>query len=801
MNGSGLAHIARRSAWFDALLAALATVSVALPITTVLRTNDWLWTAVVVVSAIAVAGIILRALRTPPTLVVLIQAAVWLASMLWLFLPDTLWYGLPTTASVDVIGAHLAEAASTLQTYAAPAPVNDGVAFMVVALVGLTALSVDSIAVTGNAPAVAGVPLAAAFMVPVSNSGAALPVHFFILSAMLWLALVAAQHIRTIGAWSSLRLRVGEIQWGQRGLAAAISSVVVAAAVGAALAVPHLPPTFLADGLGRNEQGNRIGGGDGGHGSVSFAETMDLSQDLASQSTDPVLRYTTDARRPAPLRVTASSEFSNGVWQAPQYGDRDRGSGVFSIPTEPPQSSWSNTAQISVVENSMEPPFLAVPDLAISADLGVGWRYDADTAALRVEATPDRYTTTYLATDLQDIDPAEMGEGPTSGDVSSAYLRLDPVSADRITAMAAELTDGTSSQLGAANAIQAHLRSSAYTYSLTLAPGVEDSDPITHFLDTRRGYCTQFATAMVMMARAEGIPARMAVGFLPGDLSPDGTRTVLANDAHAWPELYLDNLGWTRFEPTPGARSGIPPQYSLGNPDADPTEPTSPTETTTPTPTPVEPEDPELPQEQPSAQGAGDGPSWFSQVLPFVLITLGVVAVLAALLAVFAWGGARYREAELRRARTSTDTIEGAWVMLQRCLADLGIPAPPRRSPRQMYDFYRAHTSLGTGGQDRLRRMTDRLERVRYAEPTDAGGLVGSMTPSADDLRADVRAISAEVAGSLSGRTRMRARLLPPSGRAHLRAVLARGDGMPSEDATTPADTDAALSRDQPARR
>ena len=86
---------------------------------------------------------------------------------------------------------------------------------------------------------------------------------------------------------------------------------------------------------------------------------------------------------------------------------------------------------------------------------------------------------------------------------------------------------------------------------------------------TKQGYCVQFATAMIMMARSAGIPARMAIGFLPGSAT-QGVWTVTAADAHAWPELYLDGIGWTRFEPTPAVRSGAPPVYASDLPVGDP---------------------------------------------------------------------------------------------------------------------------------------------------------------------------------------------------------------------------------------
>ena len=93
-------------------------------------------------------------------------------------------------------------------------------------------------------------------------------------------------------------------------------------------------------------------------------------------------------------------------------------------------------------------------------------------------------------------------------------------------------------------------------------------EPIRNFYETRRGYCVQFATAMIMMARAQGIPARMAIGFLPGQAAGTDKYIVKASDAHAWPELFFQGYGWLRFEPTPGARAGTPPPYAVLGSDA-----------------------------------------------------------------------------------------------------------------------------------------------------------------------------------------------------------------------------------------
>jgi transglutaminase-like putative cysteine protease len=87
------------------------------------------------------------------------------------------------------------------------------------------------------------------------------------------------------------------------------------------------------------------------------------------------------------------------------------------------------------------------------------------------------------------------------------------------------------------------------------------SDALRRFvLETKTGYCEYYATAMAVMLRATGIPARVSVGFLPGTLTTPAdpavgrdadTYTVSTSDAHAWVEVLFPRFGWIRFEPTP----------------------------------------------------------------------------------------------------------------------------------------------------------------------------------------------------------------------------------------------------------
>lgn len=101
-----------------------------------------------------------------------------------------------------------------------------------------------------------------------------------------------------------------------------------------------------------------------------------------------------------------------------------------------------------------------------------------------------------------------------------------------------------------------------YTYTTNPGKTPVGKDFITYFLmESRKGYCTSFASAAVMLLRESGIPARYAAGLTVGSdelhgapLSADGLRQYSINDhhAHAWAEVYVDGLGWRPVEMTPG---------------------------------------------------------------------------------------------------------------------------------------------------------------------------------------------------------------------------------------------------------
>ena len=759
-----------RGLWVEALIAALATLAVAWPLTALLRENTWLPPAIAMVGLIAVGGAILRTLDVWPSLVALGQLLLGVGGVLMTFLRETLWRGLlPTTDTLDGAAALLQQAGTVLQTYAAPAPTTEGVTFLVVSVITLTAISVDSMAVTGRSPAAAGIPLAAAFLVSVSNTGRAMEPWYFLAAGLLWLVMIAQQSHRVTSGWSSANRQ--EARGGQdvstgphssRRLAQLLGAGTLLVAIVGASALPHLPPTFLGDGLARNPDARTVGG-DQSQGDVAFTETMDPAQDLRSQSQAPVLRYRTTGIAMEPLRVTATERFADGRWQAPE-----RLSAALlpvNSPLPPPRGVADDvdvsTYQTQVLDNQLAPPHLAAPGPLVELELGGGdYRFDPTDSTPVLQGRAPTYTAVYQTPTPGEQLPDHVGSAPADpANFSADLLAVDPASADAIASLSEQVVGDEDNALQAAIRMQEHFRQPGlYTYSLELTPAAEvgASDPISAFVTSRRGYCVQFAQTMVMMARHEGIPARMAVGFLPGTRQTDGSRTVVVADAHTWPELWISGMGWTRFEPTPGARVSSTPPWTRAPADSDAAP-----ETAQPAPDPV----PELPE--PVAEATAPEQSWVDDLrdlLPTIGAVVGLALVLALLMTVVPLIGRRYRERGLRDAEDPAGRVEGHWTVLTRSLADLGVDEPPARSPRVMRSHYERQTVLASPAQDALARAATTLERSRYA-PT------GTLTEvEAERMGRDVDEVVHGVRQATPWNMRANAALLPGSGLEGIRA-------------------------------
>ena len=130
-----------------------------------------------------------------------------------------------------------------------------------------------------------------------------------------------------------------------------------------------------------------------------------------------------------------------------------------------------------------------------------------------------------------------------------------PAVSEELNVLLEETLAGAESSYEKLQRIEALLSGMEYTKKPgVLPPEVNSASAFLDYLvlQTKRGYCTHFATAFVLMARAEGIPARYVQGYSFPVTS--GITNVMSDQAHAWPEAYLEGIGWIVFEPTPGSR-------------------------------------------------------------------------------------------------------------------------------------------------------------------------------------------------------------------------------------------------------
>ncbi len=739
----------------EGVLAATAAVLACLPLASLFTSATWLRPALVCVLVVAGTGMLARRVTRSSALVVVIQLVVLVETLAVVYGQGHLWYGLPRLDTVLAFNTLLYDARVTVTQFAAPAPTSRGVALALGMIVSLVALAVDATAVTRRAPALAGLPLLAAYLVTASNSGDPLPWLSFVAPAAAWLVLLAHQGIGGMKRWGSVtpvsdphgRAPAGDATRGFVDAARVLGATAIVAALVVPMVTPHLPTRFLIEGLGRTDTGEGPPGG----GEVRLSTSIDLSRSLRSQSTRPVLTYRTNDPDPGPLRVAVLSRFADGIVvpsrepdvapqedfavPAPAGLDRTR-FGQGGVPTY----------RIEVDDNKLLPPQLAAPAPVLRGDLGgTRWSVDRD-GVVRVTARTPSYAVDYAGVDPPRSLLAGSGSSLESPAVGVRDLILDPGSERRVRAVTAQVVPEGANEIEAAVAIQDYLRGPEFTYSLELAGPTRDEngrlvmrDPISHFLETKRGYCQQFATTMVMMARAEDIPARLALGFLPGTLVGDRYE-VRASDAHAWPELFFEGVGWLRFEPTPSERTGLAPGYTDLTRDRAPS-----TGGSTPSASPSPSSDARPDQPNPADLGADPGSTSAAPALSWervrtlpraVVVILGaLVALLVALSVPFAASFRRRRSAhEEDRARR----VESQWQAMLRRLDDLGISPPSGSTPRQTGEFLRHEAYLADRDAQALHRVVATLERARYAPPgielpditTDTGTVVRAVTAS-----------------------------------------------------------------------
>jgi transglutaminase-like putative cysteine protease len=219
-------------------------------------------------------------------------------------------------------------------------------------------------------------------------------------------------------------------------------------------------------------------------------------------------------------------------------------------------------AQIKILASRTAVAFAPDTPVRFSQSTQVDTRGDVDDlAAVRFDS-PVLQSQEYTV--VSAISTATLQELRAAGEdypdwVRRRYLQLPRTIPRRVIDVAHEATSGAPSAYDKAAAVEMYLRTN-FTYSTHVAAIPPDRDWVDYFLfDAQEGYCDYFATAMVVLLRAEGVPARVASGFAPGEFDPStGVSMVRENHAHSWVEAYFPRFGWITFEPS--AIRPIPPR-------------------------------------------------------------------------------------------------------------------------------------------------------------------------------------------------------------------------------------------------
>ncbi|TZE83204.1 transglutaminase TgpA family protein [Calorimonas adulescens] len=193
--------------------------------------------------------------------------------------------------------------------------------------------------------------------------------------------------------------------------------------------------------------------------------------------------------------------------------------------------------------------FTSYPPLSIDLNSNSGYYIDEDYEVRSANAGEKSYEVT-SAVPYVDFAKIRASGYDYPAEVKK-YLHLPQGLPSRIGDFTAAITEGMDNPYDKVMAVQNYLRSMKYELNVPKTP--PDRDFVDYFLfDLKEGYCTYFATAMTIMLRTQGIPARYVEGYVMPSEADSGTVYFIRNSmAHAWVEVYFNNFGWMSFDPTP----------------------------------------------------------------------------------------------------------------------------------------------------------------------------------------------------------------------------------------------------------
>lgn len=753
----------------SAAAAAAATVLGSLALLPVFTTSAWLRPVLSVVLVVWGGGLLLRrggpvlwqrvapgrpvpraAVLTGTAAVPLVQLLLVLVVLTVFYAPgDAWWRLLPTPTSVaDLVGV-LADGFAELREQATPALPLTGLVALTALLVGLVAVAVDLIAVAGRQAALAGLGLLLLYCVPVSTVTGSIGLTAVVAPAAGFGLLLWADQRRRLAAEDRSTARATTGSGSGAALRVGVLALLGGLLLGAVL--PTLPEGSFGTGLGG-------GSGPGGTTGVALDPVAALQGQLTRPEAMELLRVETDVADPGHLRAVVLDQYdAEAGWTMSNLD------GELSVvqpdlaPLPPAQERRRVTARFTA--RGHDDRFLPVlwSPRSVAVDDPADWRYDPATGTVfgRETTTAQR---SWLVEADQPVPGTELLRSAAPLDPADPVQRrftalpeLDP----EVTATVGEVIAGARSPYERVRRISDYLsdRANGFVYSLSTAPGTSDDD-LVNFLRLKRGYCEQYAGAMAVMVRAAGIPARVALGYTPGEVLEDGSRRVTTDDAHAWVEAYFSGLGWVPFDPTPISEERSVDLAWAPRGGEDPGDITGGSTATS------------APQAQPTPRTdrAGDAvtaaqrPAAAQGWLRPVLVTTGAVLLVAVVVAVPV--GARALQ---RRRRLAAGGARDLWDELVATVTDLGLALDPAWTPR------RSATSLADQaghGRDPVlaQRAGDAVRRLALAEEAASyGPPVAHDDDRAQRLREELRTARRGLGHAVPRRTRLRATLWPAS--------------------------------------
>jgi transglutaminase-like putative cysteine protease len=320
----------------------------------------------------------------------------------------------------------------------------------------------------------------------------------------------------------------------------------------------------------------------------------------------------------------------------------------------------------------------------------IGWRGDGDALGAHV-VTPGYWAISRQPLANEALLRAAGWQYP--GWVSERYLSLPTSLPARVRNLALEITAGQATLYDRVHAIEQYLRRIPYTLALPAPPyGV---DIVDYFLfDLKRGYCDYLASAMVVLSRAAGIPARLATGYVSDNYDPTRARfTITKADAHSWPEIYFPDIGWVGFEPS--GRLKLPGDIPSS------VEPGQRSQETNPVPAP--------PSEADQASSKGR----FPNVWVWGLIVLGLIPVSV-------WIGLSMERLWITRLPPLLG-LETIYQRLRRSSQRFGLAVPAGVTPLELVEAFR---TWGVA-QGSLRKSPGNMDRMIARASSDMTALVG----------------------------------------------------------------------------